>query len=490
MIAELTDGRFERREDRVAASQLQARALLALDRPEDVAPLLQRVHAELKGTEETVLSQMLLGAALTRTNRREQGESLLEEAAALAQRDMPELVRELAYYRALSRWSTHRLAEAEEIVETALPGAVGMIRSRLLQLLGWIDVRRENYGAAVHEFTAALDELKTATDADVQGRARILIALGVIAAETIDLRLGRLVRREYETSTWSDDIRIERFQVLQQLAWLSLLEGDIARAWDERQLALTLTLDTSHHAIALTSAAYVAGIVGDRFSESRYLQLAGALLLRGDQVGIDVERRVALLAFAAAPAADLDTARKVLALYDRTRPRRTEILALEGDRRVEAYELYARGRASLADGQRQQGIALLERALELWTRLTYRLRAAITANALRTVTGDRRYAQAALDALRNAPKAWLRGALEQRANEDDPLAQLTAAERRVLGELCKGKKAREIAATFDRSFNTINNHTRAIFSAFGIRSRAALVAECARLGILEDVPRR
>ena len=201
---------------------------------------------------------------------------------------------------------------------------------------------------------------------------------------------------------------------------------------------------------------------------------------------IDVERHAALLSFVAAPAADPDTVRKVLTLYERTRPRRNEILAFEGDRRVEAYELDARGRASIADGQRQQGIALLERSLELWTRLTYRLRAAMTANALRTLSGDRGYAQAALDALRNAPKAWLRGTLERRANEDDPLVQLTAAERRVLGELCKGKKAREIAATFDRSFNTINNHTRAIFSAFGVRSRASLVAECARLGILEE----
>ena len=486
LLAALSDARLERREDRVAASQLRARALLALDRPEDVAPLLQCALSENQGTAETALSQMLLGAALTRTNRRAQGESLLDEAAAHAQRGTAGLLPEIAYYRALSRWSSHRLADAEEIVEAALHGASGVIRSRLLQLLGWINVRRENYGAAVHEFSAALDELKQAKDADVKGRARILHALGIIAAETIDLRLGRLVRREYETSTWSDDTRIERFDVLQYLAWLSLLEGDIARAWDERQLALTLALDTSRHAVALIGAAHTAGIVGDRFSESRYLHLAGALLLRGDQVGIDVERHAALLSFVAAPAADPDTVRKVLTLYERTRPRRNEILAFEGDRRVEAYELDARGRASIADGQRQQGIALLERSLELWTRLTYRLRAAMTANALRTLSGDRGYAQAALDALRNAPKAWLRGTLERRANEDDPLVQLTAAERRVLGELCKGKKAREIAATFDRSFNTINNHTRAIFSAFGVRSRASLVAECARLGILEE----
>jgi len=488
LMRTLEGARLDRREDRVAAAHWQARALLAVDRPEDVAPLLQRAAKEIKGAEETALTNMLLGSALTRTNRREKGEALLDEAAALAQRSVPQLAAEIAYYRALSRWSSARLAEAEEIIEAALPGAADIVRSRLLQLLGWIDVRRENYGAATHEFTAALEELNKAKNTDVKGRARILSALVFIAAETIDLRLGRFVRREYETSTWSNDTRIERFRVLECLSWLSLLEGDVARAWEERQLGLSLTVDTSYHAIALIDAAIVAGIVGDRFSEARYLELAGSLLLRGDQVGLDVERRMAMLAFAgAAPAANAETARKVLTLFDRTRPRRTEMLALEGDRRLEAYEFYARGKLALAEGSTQQGITDLGQSLELWTRLGYRLRAAITANVLRSVTGDRRYAQTALDALRNTPNAWLREALERRTNEDDPLGQLTPAERRVLGELCKGKKAREIAATFDRSFNTINNHTRAIFSAFGVRSRASLVAECARLGILDDI---
>jgi len=180
----------------------------------------------------------------------------------------------------------------------------------------------------------------------------------------------------------------------------------------------------------------------------------------------------------------------VMTLYERTRPKGSaagDLSAWEGDRRLEAYEAYARGKLAVAEGATQQGVAELERSLEAWTRLGYRLRIAITANVLRTVTGDRRFAQIALDALRNTPNAWLREALERRTSEDDPLGQLTPAERRVLTELCKGRKAREIAATFDRSFNTINNHTRAIFSAFGVRSRAALVAECARLGILDDL---
>jgi DNA-binding NarL/FixJ family response regulator len=147
--------------------------------------------------------------------------------------------------------------------------------------------------------------------------------------------------------------------------------------------------------------------------------------------------------------------------------------------------LHARGTVAAAEGN-PQAAGELERSLDLWTRLGYRLRTALVADELRSVTGERRWAQIGLDALRNTPDAWLRASLERRSTEDDPLGKLTPAERRVLSELCKGRKAREIAAGFGRSFNTINNHTRAIFAAFGVRSRSALVAECAKLGILDD----
>ncbi|MBV8299119.1 MAG: helix-turn-helix transcriptional regulator [Candidatus Eremiobacteraeota bacterium] len=483
----LRNARLDRRDERVLSAIYQARAALTLDRPKEVAPILQRASKEVNGAEETVLVRMLLGSALTRTEQREEGEAMLEDAAALAQRSAPQHVGEVGYYRALSRWSSDRVDDAEAIVEAALPHAADYARSRLLQLAGWIDTRRENYASAARKFTEALTALNESDIRDVKGRARILNALAIIAAETIDLRLGRLVRREYEASTWSNDTRIERYLVLGFLAWLSLLEGNVVRAWDERQRGLTLTVDTAHHATALVMARYVATIVGDRFSAERYLELAGALLLRGDQVDLDVDHRSALLAYAiAVPPENVETARRVLALYDRTSPRRTEMLALEGDRRLDVYAQYARGRVLVAEGNVSRGVDQLERSFDAFMQLGYRLRAALVANDLRTVTGEERYAKAGLDALRNAPKAWLRDAL-QRDAPADPLAQLTRAQRRVLRELCTGKKAREIAAGFDRSFNTINNHTRAIFSAFGVRSRASLVAECARLGILDDV---
>ncbi len=486
VVAALETWRGVTREDRLAAGALRARALLALDRPDEVPPLLEPLRKDAKTANENVLAKMLLGAALVRTARRADGDALLDEAARLAERSAASLAPEVGYYRALSRWSAHQLDEAEAIVERALVPAREVVRARLLQLLGWIDVRRENYGAASHAFIAALDELSRSRENDVKGRAAILHALAIIAAETIDLRLARLVRREFENSDWTDDTRIQRFHVVEFLSWISLLEGNLKQAWDERQLALSLTVDTSFHAIALVQAAHLSAAVGDHFAASRYLELAGALVLRGDQVGIDVERRIAMLGFAVyAPSTAVETTRRILTLYERSRPRRTELLALENDRRLEAYELHARGRLLLAERKTTQGVAELKRSLELFTKLAYRLRAAMVAADLLAVTGDRQYAETALDALRNTPKAWLRPSLERRAREGDPISQLTPAERRVLAELCKGRKSREIAETFGRSFNTINNHTRAIFTAFGVRSRAALVAECARLGVLE-----
>ena len=180
---------------------------------------------------------------------------------------------EVAYYRAVSRWSSHRLAEAEEIVEAALPAARDVHRARLLQLLGWIDVRSgelRRCGAAIQRRPRRAQPREAARRA--RSRTLLINALGIIAAETIDLRLGRLVRREYESehlvrttrassastcSNTSHGCRCSRVR--------SAARGTSASA------RLSLTVDTSYHASALTSAANIAGI-------GRRPVLRGALL--------------------------------------------------------------------------------------------------------------------------------------------------------------------------------------------------------------------
>ena len=50
--------------------------------------------------------------------------------------------------------------------------------------------------------------------------------------------------------------------------------------------------------------------------------------------------------------------------------------------------------------------------------------------------------------------------------------------------ICEGKTSREIAQEFSRSFHTIRNQTLKVYAAMHVRTRTALVAECAKLGLI------
>lgn len=488
-VARSLDGApFARRDERAAAAILRARALLALGRPAEVPAALDRAADAFETPSDVLAARMLRGAARTRGGDPDGGGAELAEAAADAARSAPALVPQIAYHRAVSAWAAHRLGDAEAIVEDALPRATGAARARLLQMRGWIESRRQRFGPAAAAFRAALDVLHASGERDAVGEAAVLHALASIAAETVDLALGEFVRSAYRRAAWSDDQRAEQFLTLEYLSWLSLLAGETERAWDERALALTITTETGHHAKALVYAAHVAQLVGDRFSAKRQLDLAAALLLRGDQVNLDVERRMSLLSFASfADREHHAQAQEAMTLYTRSAPRTTHVLALEGDPRVDGFELYARANVADIGGDARTAIRTFREASALFDRIGYGFRAALCTFRLHALTGDEDAARATLEHLRDAPHAWLRATLEESAARATPLVQLTPAERRVLRELCRGKKAREIAAEFGRSFNTINNHTRRIFSVFGVRNRSGLVAACARLGILDDL---
>ncbi len=50
--------------------------------------------------------------------------------------------------------------------------------------------------------------------------------------------------------------------------------------------------------------------------------------------------------------------------------------------------------------------------------------------------------------------------------------------------LIAGRSTGDVAAALGRSVFTVRNHIRAIFLAFDVKSRAALVAEAARLKLI------
>jgi DNA-binding CsgD family transcriptional regulator len=65
------------------------------------------------------------------------------------------------------------------------------------------------------------------------------------------------------------------------------------------------------------------------------------------------------------------------------------------------------------------------------------------------------------------------------AEVDEMFAILTAAERRVVGEVLAGRSNRDIALARGVSVNTVANQIASAFRKLGVRSRAELAALCA-----------
>jgi DNA-binding CsgD family transcriptional regulator len=108
------------------------------------------------------------------------------------------------------------------------------------------------------------------------------------------------------------------------------------------------------------------------------------------------------------------------------------------------------------------------------------MRAAMVALDLERITNDSSYRETVAPVLARAPKAWF---AHRTLATIELLPDITPAEKLVLGLLLEGKSARAIANDLGRSVHTINNHTRKIFKAFGVTSRAAVLARCAAIGV-------
>jgi DNA-binding CsgD family transcriptional regulator len=157
------------------------------------------------------------------------------------------------------------------------------------------------------------------------------------------------------------------------------------------------------------------------------------------------------------------------------------------DRRIFACEAMATARVAEALGDEDRALRSYERSLASWNLLQFDMRAAIVTLDLERITRDARYRISIEAVLGRAPKAWF---AHREPAAIELLPAITPAEKLVLASLLEGKSARAIAQDLDRSVHTINNHTRKIFKAFGVTSRAAVLARCATLGITPTQVRR
>lgn len=85
------------------------------------------------------------------------------------------------------------------------------------------------------------------------------------------------------------------------------------------------------------------------------------------------------------------------------------------------------------------------------------------------------------DSTRNLPIPVLTNSERERREQ-----RLTPAQRRVYDEFLRGRSEKEAAHALQVSVNTVHSHSRAIYTTFGLTSRAELLSLCAGHLTLHD----
>jgi len=385
-----------------------------------------------------------------------------------------------AYLLALDAWLSEDYDAAAAVARRIVDAGAGMAYAAA-SLLGWVAMRRERYAEAGACFVDSLDRLRASGLVDRRFAGIGLHAACVVAMETVDPKLARRLEPHVAEMEWPASSAVDRFNFLVSWSTVARLEGDVETAYYRVREAVVLAPDDAYRAIGETMMAVTTGIAGDERMRLFLLRRAWELL-RGRRWGSsDDERRMALAYFAYHAAGDLPAeARKAMTLYQSLTAKANVRNVLHRDRRTAGAELMAAARVAEAQGNLDRARRAYEKALEIWQEIHSDMRAAMVAVDLRRLTRDATYDAVVRDVLARAPRAWFG---EMLAPAEGPLAHVSRAERLVLAGLLEGKSAKAIAESLDRSVNTINNHTRQIFKAFGVNSRAAVLARCAGLGI-------
>jgi DNA-binding CsgD family transcriptional regulator/tetratricopeptide (TPR) repeat protein len=446
------------------------------------ADAVERIAERLReiGPQGRRTAAALEGALAGRSGDLGRARALLEPMLA----DEPAAAK-ITYDLALAYWNARQLDEAEALLQHSEPSASGLDGVALAQLRGWIEVRRERYPAALRFFDEALRRYAALDDRDEWLLARTLQAASALSMEMLDLpMLPRL--EEYAARDAAGESREPLFHATQNVGWLVMLAGRAEDALEYFERARSLAPTPALASVAYLNIATYHRVRSNRSVATQYLHLSRAHLGAQRWSEANVDERMTLLEYALeAYHLEPQTAGASLTRYLSHTKKRQGNLAFEDDPRAVAIELTARGLLEAIHGRRANAIDLLRAGIAIWARLGYRYREALTALLLDDVGEGATWLGEAEHAAASVPKSWLRDEIARRGGlAATGIGALTPAQRRVMLAICEGKTSKQIATEFGRSFHTIRNQTLKVYDAMGVRSRSALIAECARLGIV------
>jgi DNA-binding CsgD family transcriptional regulator len=314
-------------------------------------------------------------------------------------------------------------------------------------------------------------------------RASATHVLAHLAQERYIPEAVAAIERQLSGVAWPKDLADYLFHTHKSLAWIKALQGDYFNAFRHMKRASEAAQTTAWKVAAACERSFLARYFGERGWSRVELDEAEYSASEVDWRGTLDTERIGLLMLAEL-FSEIDTARSSMYLAQYRSLGEMSLLNYRRDPRLRAMEQQSTGVVELALGKRTRGLSNLREAREVYERYGYDFRAAMCLASEYRVTDNRALLPAIEEKLRHYQQSWL--ASELRGTLERPTVPLSPMQQVVFEELCSGKSTAEIARSLGRSEYTVSNHTKGIFKAFGVKSRAALLAKAARQGLVGD----
>jgi DNA-binding CsgD family transcriptional regulator len=469
---------------------LRARALLRLSRPDEARQAVVDAFVAHGTLDASLTAQMLLGAAYVRLGDVDRGVSILDAAEARSIDAHPSIRSEIALNQALACYARRDLEGAESALARVSRDS-DIIHARALEFHAWIATARADYKGGADAFRATLLRLDRCKHRDRHVEATCIYGIATYAVESLDLEYWEIAEERARSFDWAaTGLSFHRFWLYHHRSTMAEVSARVEEAYDLARAAEHLAPSEAFRVTALCRRAAIARSAGEPFATRTFLNEAVELYSRLDRSGWEGEEQLTPLILAEELAEAGDAAvLKANALLSTYRSNRlaSGMLSLTGDPRLGALEAYLDGRLAATRGDIRAAITHCTSAFQTFSKIGYNRRAAIAALQLGALTGQSSFFDFASRAARAAsPDSWLRRQVRHRERiQADELSQtLTPTEREVLILVCDGKSTRQIAAARGRSRFTIRNTISDLFGRFGVDSRPALIAECAKRKIV------
>lgn len=464
------------------ADLLRARALLAQDENKAVAFLIER-PPKRGATQDHGEWALLLGVGYARMRDFERADYHFDIARRLL--TTTEEQARIAYHTARRLMLEGNLEEAWSLADELSRDRSRATKIKGEMLCSFIYSHEERYRESADSLIRAIELIGKRRSEHLEQWFHAVQNLAALGRELPYERASNLARQEVDADIeWPEDFQIQRFQALKAVGWSCALRGDLLGCFRYLRAAEHVAPSSVFEAILLLDRAYFARISGEANWMENEVAKAEAIAERVDWNAQSGDERVGLLLLAEAFAEiNIEKAHFYLARYKGLDHIRSPLHLFAFDHRIEALAAYAEGTVRAAEGD-SSAEALLRKAWIIFDRIGYDWRAGRTALYLLEVTGKDRWRHLAEDKLEHYPESWLERDLRRVASPPAHAVELPPMQRKVFNMLCKKMSTAEIANELGLSQHTIRNHLKPVFRAYGVRNRAALIAEVASRGEL------